>query len=92
MLQLRNKKAFYVPNNVFCGLAIMAVVTTGLICRFRVCAVHLRQAQRMLCNRTRMGQRLSDHSDKDLASFTWRMIWKSQTDRDSDAHRNDPYN
>jgi hypothetical protein len=39
-----------------------------------------------------MGQRLSDHSDKALASFTWRMIWKSQTDRDSDAHRNDPYN
>jgi len=59
----------------------------------RLCLRECISGRRKRCSAmTRMGQWLSDHSDKALASFTWRMIWITQTDCDSDAHRNDPYN
>jgi hypothetical protein len=74
----------------FCGIAIMTVVidTTGLI----FCAGASPRGAKDALPSDSYGQWLSGHSDKALASFTWRMIWITQTDRDSDAHRNDLYN
>jgi hypothetical protein len=78
----------------FCGIAIMTVVSMPPVrfAAFVFSRVHLRQVQRMLATGLVWGSGYPIIATRPSASFTWRMTWITQADRDSNAHRNDPYN